>query len=263
MGSRRPDWDASAYHRISGPQFAWGQRVLERLSLTGSERVLDAGCGTGRLTTLLAGRLPKGRLIASDRSAAMTQTARRLLPAEVPVVRADLLALPFERAFDVIFSTATFHWVLDAPALYAQLFAALAPGGRLHAQCGGAGNLARLHARTHVLMRSTPFVARYADWREPWRFASAEQAAADLRAAGFIDVQCDLEPAPTPFADEAAYREFTDRVVLADYLSRLDAHEHTQMMDAITEQAAADDPPFTLDYVRLNLRARRPEEPRS
>lgn len=258
MSFRRADWDADAYHRISGPQFAWGQRVLSRLELRGDETVLDAGCGTGRLTSLLASRVPGGRVLAQDRSASMTRSARTLLPDEVGVVQADLLAMPFAGAFDVIFSTATFHWVLEPQALHEQLFRALKPGGRLHAQCGGAGNLAALHARMHALMHDPRYAERYADWREPWLFATPEETSARLAKAGFVDIHCDLEPAPTPFADEHAFREFTDRVVLADYFTRVRAEEREDMLDALCAAAAKDDPPYTLDYVRLNLAAVRP-----
>jgi trans-aconitate 2-methyltransferase len=258
MSFRRADWDADAYHRISGPQFAWGQRVLARLDLRGDEVVLDAGCGTGRLTSLLAARVPEGRIISMDRSAAMTRSARTLLPDEVGVVQADLLALPFGRAFDVIFSTATFHWVLEPAGLHAQLFTALKGGGRLHAQCGGAGNLTRLHARMHALMRDARYADRYTDWREPWYFATPEATVASLEAAGFTDIRCDLEDAPTRFADEAAYREFTDRVVLADYFTRVSAKEREDMLDVLCDAAAADEAPYTLDYVRLNMSATRP-----
>src|SRR6266704_2621497 len=84
MMAARPDgagnWDAGAYDRLSGPQYAWGQRVLDRLGLRGDETVLDAGCGTGRLTALLLVRLPHGKVIAVDKSEAMLAEARSLRP---------------------------------------------------------------------------------------------------------------------------------------------------------------------------------------
>lgn len=261
MLTRRRDWDAAVYHRVSAPQFEWGQRVLERLELRGDERVLDAGCGTGRLTAVLQARLPRGEVVAMDRSRDMTLRAREHLPREVEVVQADLLALPFPAAFDVVFSTATFHWVLDPVALYAGLREVLAPGGRLHAQCGGEGNLAQLNARVHALMRDPRHAARFADWREPWLFLGAERAAGLLRTAGFVDVQTRLRAAPTRFEDRAAYREFVEVVVLADYLTRIEAvQEREAFVDTLVAAAAADDPPFVLDYVRLELEATRPGE---
>ena len=120
------EWDAAEYHRLSTPQFQWGQRVLSELHLRGDECVLDAGCGTGKLTRLLLQNLPRGRVVGLDVSRNMVRHARRDLQAEfgdrAQFVAADLLVLPFCEVFDGIFSTASFHWVLDHDALFRNLF---------------------------------------------------------------------------------------------------------------------------------------------
>ena len=143
------EWNATAYHKVSGPQTSWGQKVLARLNVRGDELAIDAGCGSGRLTGALMERLPHGRLIAIDRSWNMLLTARaNLRPAygsRVKFVQVALPDLPFSNAADLVFSTATFHWIKDHPALFAGIFRALRSGGRLHAQCGGGPNLARAH----------------------------------------------------------------------------------------------------------------------
>src|SRR5262245_13304699 len=133
------EWNAAdTYHRVSEPQLRWGLKVLDRLRLTGDELVIDVGCGTGRLTEHVARRVPRGRVVGVDLSANMLQTAREYLTpiagARVALVQADASALPFHQTADAIFSTATFHWVLDHDALFKGLFDALKPGGRLVAQ---------------------------------------------------------------------------------------------------------------------------------
>ncbi len=148
LPSNSREWNAEEYHRLSTPQFQWGQRVLSQLHLRGDECVLDAGCGTGRLTELLLRNLPRGRVVGLDLSQNMAMHARSRLKQEfherVELVVADLVALPFLDAFDGIFSTASFHWVHDHDLLFRNLLAALRPGGWLHAQCGGGPNIARL-----------------------------------------------------------------------------------------------------------------------
>src|SRR5260370_13294131 len=128
------EWNAADYHRLSTPQFQWGQRVLNDLRLRGDECVLDAGCGTGKLTHLLLQNLPRGRVVGLDLSRNMVQHARRDLQAafgdRAQFVAADLIALPFRDAFDGVFSTASFHWVFDHDALFRNLFAVLRRGGR-------------------------------------------------------------------------------------------------------------------------------------
>jgi trans-aconitate 2-methyltransferase len=254
------EWDAAAYHRISWPQRSWGLRVLERLELRRGEHVLDAGCGTGLVTSALHEKAAAagGRVTAIDRSTDMTGRARGTLPAAVPVVAADLLALPFGRAFDVVFSTATFHWVPDQAGLYRSVAGVLAPGGRLHVQCGGSGNLERLVARAMRLAAARRFAARFVDWRPPWWFLAPDEAGPLLVAAGFTGIRAWLEPAPTPFPDRASYREFLERVVLGAWLARFgpgDTVEERAFVDRLCDEAAADEEGFTLAYVRLNLEA--------
>lgn len=264
------EWDAEAYHRISEPQLAWGLRVLDRLVLRGDERTLDVGCGTARVTAELLARLPRGWVVACDRSVRMVHAARATLAGgnsasssdadSSSVVVAAAEALPFDAAFDVIFSTATFHWVLDHPRLFESLRRALVPGGVLHAQCGGGPNLARLHERAHTLMREPAFATYFEDWRDPWEFADAATTATRLRAAGFADVETSLESAPTVVAGPDAYRELLEKVVLHAYVARLPENAtRDQFLDALVMYGARDEPPWSLDYWRLNLRARKPD----
>ena len=259
-----PDWDAGAYDRISTPQQDWAGRVLTRLALDGHETIVDLGCGTGRVTEELVTRVPRGRVIAVDLSPAMVAVARDRL-AGVPrlaLVRADLVALPFDGVADLAFSTATFHWVLDQPRLFREVFRALKPGGRLEAQCGGGPNVLRLRERADGLMRSPRFAPRFSEWREPWVFNDPGTAKRLLEAAGFEQVTAGLVEEPTPFGDADAYREFLARVVIAHDLAYLpEEGERAAFLDALTAAAERDDPPLTLDYVRLNLSARRPMTP--
>jgi trans-aconitate 2-methyltransferase len=142
------DWNAAAYDRLPIPMTRWGETVLSWLELDGSERVLDAGCGTGRVTAALLERLPRGEVVALDGSASMIERAReRLGEDRVTYVVADLQeALPIEPQVDAVLSTATFHWVLDHDALFRNLAAVMRPGAQLAAQCGGEDNIASVEA---------------------------------------------------------------------------------------------------------------------
>lgn len=263
------DWNAETYHRVSAPQRAWGEKVLAALELRGDETVLDAGCGTGRLTRRLAERLPRGQVIALDASPAMLEVARRELAdlgERVSFVRAELARDELPSGVDVVFSTATFHWVLDHDALFAGIARALVPGGRLHAQCGGAGNLERAHAIVQALAEQAPYAEHLREGSQPsqpWLFAGVEETERRLRAAGFVDASASLEEAPRPFATEAEYAQFVGSVVLRPFLARLPPALHARLIADVTERAAAASPPLTLDYVRLNLRARRAATPDS
>jgi len=250
------DWDAGKYHRLSDPQFAWGRQLAEKLAPKAGERILDLGCGTGRLTTELAASCPDVRFVGGDVSHAMLTEARRANP-RLAWVRTDGSALPFAAAFDAVFSAATFHWIADHAALFRDVYAALKPGGRLIAQCGGGPNLHRLLDRTHALMDSADFCGFFVNWRDPWVFAGTPETRADLAEAGFLDVGVSLEPEPTTLPDRAAYTDFISCVCVRHHVDRLPPEERRRFVGALADAAAGDDPPFTLDYWRLNMSARK------
>ncbi len=257
------EWDAATYHRVANQHVTWGQRVLARLPLRGDETVLDAGCGTGRLTAELLERLPRGRVVAVDRSANMLETARAHLSPRfgdrVAFMRADLQDLRLNAPVDHVFSTAAFHWVLDHPRLFAGLFRALGPGGWLVAQCGGGPNIARLRKRADDLMTAPPFAPFFAGWPGPWTFADAPTTAERLRTVGFVAVETGLEATPTVLPNATEYQDFLASVVFGAHLDRIpDPELKERFVTILTNQAAGDDPPFALDYWRLNLQGQRP-----
>jgi len=243
------DWDAETYDAIADPQFRWGTAVVDRLELHGDETVLDAGCGSGRVTALLAERLPDGRVIALDGSTSMLEIARRRLAPFVDRIRfvlADLMApLPIDEPVDALVSTATFHWVPDHDALFAHLAAVLRPGGRLVAQCGGAGNLATV-VRALDELGADPFTGKV--------FATAERTDERLRATGFVDVECWLHTEPTPFETLEGLETFLRTVVLRDHIRSMTDAEARAFSHAVATRL----PRLELDYVRLNIDARRP-----
>ncbi|HLK10554.1 MAG TPA: methyltransferase domain-containing protein [Candidatus Binatia bacterium] len=238
------DWDAPTYDRIADPQARWGRKILDRLPLAGDESVLDAGCGSGRVTEALLARVPRGRVVGLDGSPRMIAEARRRLGTRVAFVVADLRApLPFAAAFDAVFSTATFHWIPDHDALFRELAAVLRPGGRLVAQCGGAGNAASVRAALDAVGEP---------W-DPWSFATPEATRQRLESAGFVEVEAWLAPEPTTFASRQALETFLATVVLGAHLERRPAAERAGFVRAV----AAALPALAVDYVRLNFVARR------
>jgi trans-aconitate 2-methyltransferase len=245
------DWDAASYDRVSAPQVQWARTVLDRLDLSGDETVLDAGCGSGKVTRLLLDRLPRGQVVAVDAAPAMVEHAARALPANrVRVFQSDLVELTLDRPVDAVFSNAVFHWVPDHDRLFARLRAVLLRGGRLSAQCGGKGNVERFHAFVRDAAQEEPFAAHLAGWAGPWNFAAAEETAVRLERAGFAQVETWLEPSPTrPELTE----EFLRTVCLGHHLDRLPPELRDPFVQAVARRVPE---PLELDYVRLNITAR-------
>jgi trans-aconitate 2-methyltransferase len=258
------DWDAARYHRVSEPQFDWGQRVIARLKPSAGERILDLGCGTGRLTLEIvkaAGGLPAPRVVGLDRSGAMLAVARaggEDSCSPVGFVHGDGAALPFAGVFDAVFSAATLHWIHDHPAVFRSVAAALAAGGRFVAQCGGKGNLQRMLEHAEAVMALAAYREYFAGWRGPWNFADAETTANRLDAAGLTAVRTWLEEAPVDLGSADRYADFVSCVCIRHHLERLPLGLRGPFTQDLTERAAADAPAFTLDYWRLNIDARKP-----
>ncbi|HEX8206090.1 MAG TPA: methyltransferase domain-containing protein [Solirubrobacteraceae bacterium] len=224
-------WDAQTYDKVADPQEQWAREILARSGFEAGQTVLDAGCGSGRVTKLL---LDLGvEVVAVDADAAMVEKAREALAGRDgvrSVERQDLLELDLDEPVDAIFSCAVFHWITDHERLFERLRAVLRPGGRLVAQCGGHGNIAKV-------------VAAVPDRTSPWLYATPEDTERRLRGAGFREARAWLEPKPTTVADPETY------------IAAVCLHGHPQAAELAPRVVAQLGDPPVIDYVRLNIDA--------
>ena len=243
------DWDATTYERLSAPMTAMGTDVLDRLILRGDETVLDAGCGTGGVTRLLHDRLPDGHVIAVDGAPSMVEEARALSRRGQRPLRRSARARargaggrdPLDR---------------DVPldprprAALPRLRAALAPGGRLVAQCGGHGNVAAIKRAGLDVAGEAPYAGYFDGWATDWQFATPEDTERRLRAAGFTDVWCWLSRVDVDPGDPVGYLR---AICLGSFLPRLpEALREPFVADALARLPD----PLVIHYVRLNILAR-------
>ena len=250
MAAQPRDWDATTYQRVSVPHEEWARSILDRLDLAGDERVLDAGCGTGRVTAALVERLPRGHVVAVDGSPSMVEEVRTVLRPRDEALVCDLTELELDEPVDVVFSSAVFHWVLDHDALFRSLRRVLRPGGRLAAQNGGAGNIARLKASSAEVAARQPYAAHFEGFGEPWNYAAPEETEERLRAAGFAEARAWLQPWDVTPPEPA---EFLRTVCLGPHMDRL---PEVLRDPFIADVLALEDDPLVLGYVRLNIDAR-------
>jgi trans-aconitate 2-methyltransferase len=246
------DWDATSYDRVSAPQVEMAKAVLERLPLRGDETVLDAGCGSGRVTALLLERLPDGHVVAVDSAPSMVEHAREALPpSRATVLCQSLTELILEEPVDAAFSNAVFHWIADHERLFQRLSAALRPGARLVAQCGGKGNIDAFRRLADEVAAEPPYAEHMSDFKGPWNYAAPEDTEALLAAAGFDEVRCWLEPWPVSPENPL---EFARTVCLGNHLEALPEELRERYAEEVVRRSGA---PLTLEYVRLNIDARR------
>jgi trans-aconitate 2-methyltransferase len=246
------DWDAASYDRVSDPQLGWAQEQLERLELSGDETLLDAGCGSGRVTALLVDLVPQGRVYAVDVAPSMVEHTAAALGDRVTALCQDLVELSLPEPVDAAFSNATFHWIHDHDALFAALHRALKPGGQLVAQCGGRGNIDAFRTLADDVAGEEPFAPYFGDWKRPWNYATDAETAERLKRAGFSDVHTWLQPKSVTPEDP---RAFIQTVCLVRHLDPLPEDLRGPFVDEVLARSGE---PFVLDYVRLNMTARRP-----
>jgi trans-aconitate 2-methyltransferase len=256
-------WDAAAYDRIGTPMRRWAQRVIDDLDLRGDETVLDAGCGAGSVTLDLRARLPRGTIYAVDASAEMIAQLRRRLETDgvtgVVPIHASLTDFALPAPVDRVFSNAVFHWIPDDDALFSSLYRATRPGGRLRAQCGGAGNNARVLEAVEAVRRQPRFARHLGAFRDAKRYRTAEAATAALERAGWRNVQATLWAVPVPFESPEDGARYVRTILLRDHVARLPEAERDAYARAVVDETVArHGAPYVADYVRLDLWAERP-----
>jgi trans-aconitate 2-methyltransferase len=247
MSAAERDWDATTYDRISEPQQRWAAEQLTRLQLHGDEVVLDAGCGSGKVTAEIVELVPRGRVYAVDLAPSMVEHTRAALGDRVTAYQQDLTELTLPEPVDAIFSNATFHWITDHDALFAALRRALKEGGRLVAQFGGKGNIDSFRLIANDVAHGGVFAPYFESFSRNWNYPSPEETETRLLKAGFTNVRTWLEPRPTLIEDPAP---FVRSVCLVRHLDMLPETMHDQFVDAVLERTGT---PLTLDYVRLNV----------
>jgi trans-aconitate 2-methyltransferase len=236
-------WHGSSYDAAANPQTAIGVDLLARLSLPVGGVVVDAGCGSGRVTEALLELRPDVTVVGLDASASMLAAARDRLArfgSRVDLRHADLAEpWPIGEPVDAVLSSSTFHWVLDHRRLFAAVFAALRPGGMLVARCGGAGSL-------RAVLERAASVGVGVEGRNT--YATASVTAELLEGAGFVDVWTWLETDPVRFESIDALAGYLADAALAPYERGAEC----------AADVAAGLPEPVVEFVRLNILARRP-----
>ena len=259
---KRTYWDAATYDRIAKPMRMWAQQVIDDLGLKGDETALDAGCGSGSVTFDLWEKLPRGKIIALDSSPQMVEQISKTIAergiSNIVARQADLAHFTIDEPVDVVFSNAVFHWIHDDDGLFGSLARATKPGGRLRAQCGGQGNIARLMAATRDVETREP----YSQWLTPGeqnrRFRSPEMVREAMERNGWTNVRADMFPSPAKFDDRDEAALYLRTIILQMNVAALpDELSEPFLRDVITEVISRNGEPFAADYVRLDIWAER------
>ena len=261
------EWDSEIYHEVSTVQEKWGQDVIRREKWIGNEVVMDAGCGTGRVTRILAQKIrEEGMVYAVDIDSNMVSHARKNLKdfKNVMVIQGDLVDIELPRKVDVIFSNAVIHWILDHKTLFKHFWDLLSSTvnndqrGKILVQCGGYGNLTRVYEFIKQIKESAEFKGHFVNWKEPWYFAKPNDTEKLLKEIGFTNIDVYLSDAITTFPDSKAYSQFVKTVVMKPFLQYLpDDQLKDRYVKLFLETVEKSRLSWSLDFVRLNIIAQK------
>jgi trans-aconitate 2-methyltransferase len=267
-------WDAETYHKVSDIQESWAIELLEKRKISESEIVMDAGCGTGRVTKIIANKVKRGKVYAVDLDENMIINAKKNLKdlSNIVFVKSDLSDVKLPEKIDLVFSNAVIHWILDHKKLFTNFWDVLKPGGKLLIQCGGKGNLDTIPNALEKVRKTQRFDHYFKNWKIPWNFASSADTIKILNEIGFKDIQANLVEKKTKFGNFQEYILFMKTVVMKPYLSYLPTTENNNQIknlfidEFLTElhnknktknTNEKQDLDLELNYVRLNITARK------
>lgn len=180
---------AETYDAVSGTQEKWAKTIIDTRKWTGKENVLDAGCGSGRVTRILSKVITKGKIYAIDNDSNMVKKAKEnLLGIEnVKVMKADLLDIGasfIPLKIDVVFSNAVLHWISDHRQVFRNFNDLLNGNGVLLIQCWGYGNLQRAIEIFDKAKALPEFRKYFTGWKNEGNFANPRIQKTSLRNWG-------------------------------------------------------------------------------
>ena len=256
-------WNADDYRRNSSAQQIFGRELIEKLALSGDERVLDLACGDGRLTAEIAEHLPKGSVVGLDSSAEMIAVARQSHPEDrypnLIFQVGDVRELSFCREFDVVFSNAALHWVRDHGPVLAGIRESLKDRGRVLLQMGGRGNASEILAAVEELMESKRWKEYFRGFAFLYGFFGPEEYALWLKEAGFSARRVELIPKTAVYRDSGELEGWI-RTTWLPYTSRVPEERRQAFIADLAAHYQERHPPdsagaITVGLVRLEVEA--------
>ena len=241
--------------------------ILRREKWIGNEIVMDAGCGTGRVTRILAQKVrAEGMVYAVDIDSNMVCHARKNLKdlENVIIIQGDLIDVKLPRKVDVIFSNAVIHWILDHKTLFKHFWDLLSSridndkAGKILVQCGGYGNLTSVYKLMKQIKESAEFRGHFVNWKEPWYFAKPGDTEKLLEEIGFTNIDVYPSDGTTTFPDSKSYSQFVKTIVMKPFLRYLpDDQLKDRYLKLFLERVEKSGLSWTLDFIRLNIIAQK------
>jgi trans-aconitate methyltransferase len=249
-------WDAADYAKSSSVQQRWARELISKLGLKGNERLLDLGCGDGKVTAEIASLLPDGCVLGVDSSPEMIELACSCFPkAGHPNLHfrvANALNLNFQSQFDVVFSNAVLHWVSDHESVLRGVSDALKPGGRVLLQMGGRGNAAGMIATMDKVCSMSKWHDNFMDFQFPYSFYGVKEYVEWLPHAGLVPVRIELLPKDMAHVDRSAFEGWL-RTTWLPYIKRVAEDRRPEFLEQVVDTYLNANPPTSDGVVHVRM----------
>lgn len=258
-------WDSQDYAAHSEVQQQWALELIEKLGLGKNEHLLDIGCGDGKVTAVLARYLPGGRVTGIDSSAEMIALAEKnhgTTATNLSFLLQDAGSLSFVQEFDVVFSNAALHWVIDHRPVLRGIYQALKPEGRVLVQMGGKGNAAPVVRAMETVMKAEQWQEYFTGFTFPYGFYSPKEYTPWLKEAGLTIQSIKLIPKIMVHKTRKRFAGWL-RTTWLPYLQRVPPELHDAFLDQVLDTYLGKEYPkseqVATDMQRLEYLAVRPK----
>lgn len=249
-------WNPEDYHQHSPEQQRWALELLAKLDLEGYEKVLDIGCGDGKVTAEIAGHVPRGSVLGIDSSPQMIKFARKEFPREqyqnLAFEVVDAIALNFDCEFDVVFSNATLHWVKDHLTVLQGISRSLRPSGRILLQMGGRGNAAKIIEALNQVIDDRRWGSYFGGFSFPYGFYGPEEYTVWLEKAGITPKRVELVCKDMIHRGKEGLAGWV-RTTWLPYTTRLPEELRREFIEAIAQTYMDTHPADSDGYVHLRM----------
>jgi trans-aconitate 2-methyltransferase len=249
-------WNAADYAANSVVQQTWARELIAKLNLHGDERILDVGCGDGKVTAEIARYLPRGSTTGVDASHQMIRFAKKTFSAkEFPNLKfqvMDARKIRFVRKFDFVFSNAALHWVDDHQKILHGAASALKPDGRLVVSCGGKGNAQDVFVALRPEMRLKRWREFFRKMPTPYFFYAPADYEKWLPKSGFKIQSLNLAPKDATYEGADGFAAWL-RTTWIPYVQRVPKNLREEFIAAVTQRYVSKHPPDADEKVHVRM----------